>query len=142
MNLNDDDIFANIFADRLRPKEKKPGSDNDNEMLNYKWNELDSGTFHTFQNAAAASDAAADQAARAEAIRAQAQARLDAQVQAGATPVAQMNQRYKLKADRVPNCEEIRNAYFYYGQSPVVQDVINRFIASARPGTHPPFYEM
>jgi hypothetical protein len=139
MNLSDDDIFADIFADRLRPKEKKPGSDNDNEMLNYKWNELDSGTFHNFQNAAAASDAAADQAARAEAIRAQAQARLDAQVQAGATPVAQMNQRYKLKADRVPNCEEIRNAYFYYGQSPDVQDVINRFIASARPGTHPPF---
>jgi hypothetical protein len=140
-DLSDDDMFA----DRLRPLMKRePGSDNDNEMLDYKWNELDSGTFHKFQNEAAASDAAADQAARAEAIRAEAiraqqaqQARPDAQAQAGATPVAQMNQRYKLKADLVPNCEEIRNAYFYYGQSPDVQNVINRFIA--RPGTHPPF---
>jgi hypothetical protein len=147
--------YDKMFADRLRPlTTSEPDSDNDNEMINYEWIDPDGGTFNKFLNMAKANDAAADQAARAEAIRAEAiraeairaeairaqqaqQARPDAQAQAGATPVAQMNQRYKLKADLVPNCEEIRNAYFYYEQSPVVQDVINRFIDS--PGTHPPF---
>ncbi len=155
MSSSDDEISSDVdmFADRLRPlMTSEPDSDNDNEMnkmFNYEWNDPDGGTFHNLQNATKAIDAAADQAARAEAIRAEAiraeairaqqaqQARPDAQAQAGATPVAQMNQRYKLQADSVPNCEEIRNAYFYYEQSPGVQDVINRFID--RPGTHPPF---
>ena len=113
-----------------------PTPHDSDDLSKYVWNDPDGATFHNFQGAAAASDAAADQAARAEAIL-RAQARLDAQAQAGATPVSQMNQKYKLKADLVPNCEEIRNAYFYYEQSPDVQNVINRFIY--RPGTHPHF---
>jgi|688.fasta_scaffold284658_2 hypothetical protein len=146
-DLSDDEISSDVdmFADRLRPlMTSEPDSDNDNGMFNYEWYDPDGATFHNLQNATKANDAAADQAARAEAIRAEAiraqqaqQARPDAQAQAGATPVAQMNQRYKLQADLVPNCEDIRNAYFYYEQSPAVQDVINRFID--RPGTHPPF---
>ena len=139
-NLSD---YDEMFADRPRPlMTSEPGSYNDNDinkMFNYVWNDPDGGTFHKFRTAAEAIDVAADQAARAEAIRAQQaqQARPDAQAQAGATPVAQMNQRYKLEADRVPNCEEIRNYYAYYRQLPNVQDVINKFIAN--PGPFPPF---
>ena len=90
--------------------------------------------FHAPQVQADAAQAQADAAI-------QAQARADAQAQAGAALDAQMKQKlfdkYKLEADRVPNCEEIRNYYAYYRQPPNLQDVINKFIAN--PAPFPPF---
>ena len=112
MNSSDDDMFKDRPRQLMRGE---PGSDEDNEMLDYDWNELDSGTFHNFQNAAAASDAAADQAARDQATATQAVADAQALVLAVST----------------------RIYYAYYGQPQDIRDVIDRYIA--KPSNFPPF---
>jgi hypothetical protein len=46
-------------------------------------------------------------------------------------------ERYKSNAEKRPNCEEIRRAYFYEKQSPQIQLVIDRFIDTQK--SVPPF---
>ena len=123
MNSSDDDMFKDRPRQLMRGE---PGSDEDNEMLDYDWNELDSGTFHNFQNAAAASDAAADQAARDQAT-ASAKAARD---QATATQAVADAQALVLAVST-------RIYYAYYGQPQDIRDVIDRYIA--KPSNFPPF---
>jgi hypothetical protein len=46
-------------------------------------------------------------------------------------------QLFKLNAERVPNCEDIRKMYFYESQSPEIQLIINKFIHKPTPFSVP-----
>ena len=145
MNSSDDDMFKDRPRQLMRGE---PGSDEDNEMLDYDWNELDSGTFHNFQNAAAASDAAADQAARDQATASAKAARDQATASAKAAR-DQATASAKAARDQATATQAVADAqalvlavstriyYAYYGQPQDIRDVIDRYIA--KPSNFPPF---
>ena len=99
------------------------------------------------QDAQAAKDAQAarrDQAIRDQATRDQAVRDQAAHAAHAAAALSESRrqvefQQFKLEADRVPNCENTRNYYSYYNQSPENQLIINRFIANGLPYSVPPF---
>ena len=134
MNSSDDDMFKDRPRQLMRGE---PGSDEDNEMLNYDWNELDSGTFHNFQNAAAASDAATDQAARDQAAAADQAARDQATASAKAARDQATATQAVADAQALVLAVSTRIYYAYYGQPQDIRDVIDRYIA--KPSNFPPF---
>jgi hypothetical protein len=87
--------------------------------------------FMSFVAAAEKNTAEAD--ARDAAVRAKAQT--DAEVFSKTNK--KEIERYKSNAEKRPNCEEIRRAYFYEKQSPQIQLVIDRFIDTQK--SVPPF---